>query len=352
MAYTPDIFSTQGGLTITAIRDWIKKNDADTLERWLTSGNEHPRLAAEAIGAAVEFNRPLLAERIWKAGWHKPGAGFKEAWQGWRSALSDHPHTRLPDAGKHHETWTWLLNKHTGATDKRTAKLHNEHLLEGMLLALHFDAPARWNDVIKTGLDCNSEPAHRVFFYALTYTSWVSLNYKNKPLPWVENEAIPQMLEAGFQPGGSLWIKALTDPRAQPFFNLVLDRADALTTSRMRAAILVSADPSTVVPKRWTALTAAFFELGVPKDILLTPKEAANNATPDSRMRLALQDIGWDRNEADLPKALEKGFTGPTLNVLDVLQPAIRDQFRLLFRSQDLAQDLPAPAPRRPKPRF
>lgn len=352
MAYTPDIFSTQGGLTTTAIRDWIKKNDAATLEQWLASGNEHPRLAAEAIGAAVEFNRPVLAERIWNAGWHKPGAAFKEVWRGWRSALITHKHTRLPDAGKHKDTWAWLLDKHTGAQDKRTATLHNDQLLEGLVLSLHFNAPARWSDIMARGVDCTTEAAHRVFHYALTYTPWLPLDYENEQHPWVMAQAIPELLEAGFKPGGHCWAQAMTHPSAQPLFEHLMDRSGTLTTPRMRAAILVNADTTTQpIPARWSAVTQMFFELGVPEVIALSKKEAAGLKTAHARMDFVLEAPGYSAIGSKIAPAIEKQFTGDTLNVLEAVTPDSKEYFRTLFRTMALNQGLPAPS-RSPKPRF
>lgn len=353
MTYNPDIFSTKNGLTITAVREWIKNNDAATVERWLKSGNDHPRLAAEAIGLAVQFNRPALAERIWQAGWHKPGAALKEAWLGWRSALGAHAHTRQPDAGKHKETWQWLLDKHTGATDKRTATLHNDHLLEGLTLSLHFNAPARWDDIMARGVDCSAHDAHRVFHYALTYTTWIPLDYENDQHPWVMEHAIPQLLDAGFKPGGNFWAQALEHPCSQPLFDHLMARVATLTTPRMRAATLVTADTTTeALPARWAALTQAFFELGVPEVISLSSKEAAGLNSAHARMDFVLGNTGYSGIGSKISSNVEKQFTDSSLNVLEAITPENKEPFRLLFRSMALNQDLPSPAPRGRKPRF
>lgn len=352
MPYTPDIFSTQGGLTITAVGAWIQANDTDTLERWLTSGNDHPRMAAQAIGLAVEHNRPAMAERIWQAGWHKPGAAFKEAWLGWRSALASHKHTRLPDAGKHRETWQWLLDKHIGATDKRTATLHNDSLLEGLMLALHFDAPARWKDIMDRGLDLNAPMASRVFHYALYYTPWLPQQHEPPILPWVIEDAIPQLLDNGFKPGGTTWVKSLEHQSAAPLFECLMERCKTITTPRMRAAILVSAD-TTIEPiaGRWSTLTQRFFDLGVPETIVMNNKEAALPSA-QSRMDAALENAGWGGIDSQIDPRVEKQFNGPSLSVMKAVTNKTQKQFQALFRSMALNQGLPPSGPKAPKPRF
>ena len=78
MSYAPNMFSTKGGLSRTIVLGWVAQNDLATIEQWLTQGEPHPRLASEAIVAALSSGKVALAERVWAAGWHKPSQTLKE----------------------------------------------------------------------------------------------------------------------------------------------------------------------------------------------------------------------------------------------------------------------------------
>jgi len=75
------MFSTQMTLSSPIVAKWVAEKDVETLSQWLSSGIPHPRLATEAIAAAVAHANPNIAQLVWDAGWHKPNMAFEGAWQ-------------------------------------------------------------------------------------------------------------------------------------------------------------------------------------------------------------------------------------------------------------------------------
>ncbi len=347
MTYSPDIFSTKGGLNSLIIRDWIARDNRVPLVQWLASGNSHPRLAAEALGAAVDLLRPDLAEQIWQANWHKPGAALKEMWEGWRCALINAQAMGL--GPREQATWEWLLDKTQGATDKKTAKLQSDYRLYGMQLAMNLRAPQCWEDLLASQPDMDSETGHQTFCHVLNDTSWFK---GRKNTAWAE-QGIQQMIEAGLKPGGSIWVRSLEEAKAKPFFDFLLERAAALTTPRMRAAIVVTANTTIEVqPNRFETLLDTFLALGMPREIAMNPKEKTEHLTATGKMNVALENKGYDGNSLDTTSQVERLFGGATLDVAKACLPELQEQLRVRLRASTLDHGLPNSTASAPKPRF
>ncbi len=356
MTYAPDIFTPAGGLSRPVVLEWVTTNDETTIARWLASGNPHPRLATEAIAHAVTQNNPERAEQIWQAGWHRPIQVFQSSWSNLiRIAYGSFPERTTFD---HHHArgLEWLVNKSMGAGEGKNAGQQNASRIMGLEFAAKHDRPELWKQLLK-GTDCGVAAAQALLQDLKPYMAWwpnpFTSDFRNEPrtllAEWAQQQALPDLLEHGLKPGGSVWVGAMEKEEASYVFNLLLSHAERITTPRQRAAILLYAEHQGVLQERFKQTFNRFLDLGFPTAVKLTAAEAKKATTPDARLALVARDAEHDANSW-----AHRYFNRDPLFQNDWIsfKEPLLSQVHARLRAGALDNDLPAPKPSSKGPRF
>lgn len=294
MTYAPNVFSTKGSLSRTIVLGWIAQNDHATIDQWLTQGEPHPRLASEAIVAALETGKVDLANRVWAAGWHKPSQTFDDAWRTLRThayALGQKKGAPRPDVSRSID-WLEQKSRTPNATGK-LAKVENAARIAALEAAFFMDREDVW-DRFLTGTDLSSAEGSQLFSSLSNHLShWPNpYAHPRPPAPaWIEARFLDDMFSHGLRPGGSVWVGAATHECARPLLAQLMSRVDVLTTPRMRAAIIIHAAENKC--PGLDELMRGFIPLGVPEEISLTKSEI-KRAAGQSTSGVYLEDRAND----------------------------------------------------------
>lgn len=293
MTYSPNIFSTKAGLTRNIVIDWVHQEDTQTIKRWLTEGEKHPRLAMEALIAALNGGSMELAEMIWQAQWHSPNKTFTAMWDVPRNM--DYQARRLeqdpsylatrrriqpdyPDwvqlRSRREKVIDWLLSKSHPDQTTSPFKARNAGLISGLIAAFENDDEPLWDRILamKPKLDVSegNDLLGHVLMRIEGMPNPFSHNRAEKP-KWVNDRVLSDILAHGVRPGGSIWVAAASTESARPILDLLIPRAAELTTPRQRTAILIHAAEQKSI--YFDRLLDAFLPLGFPESISLTPSE-------------------------------------------------------------------------------
>lgn len=280
MTYAPNIFSTKAGLSRTVVCQWIESRDLATIQRWLTEGEPHSRLATEGIGHALHHGHVDIAQMIWEKNWHKPKVVFESASQALRYAYFD-----LERGGKgnysgitqqaYDAAVEWFFEKTRPLATKGTeAKAANLGRIAGLQLAFDTDNEKLWNRIIADRPDLSTAEGSELFYHlALRMSFWPNqFAHDRNPAPeWAENRVLDDLFSHGLRPGGSVWIGAASHECARPLLGQLRARVSELTNPRMRTAILISAAENSC--PGLDELMDTFIPLGVPLEIRLTASE-------------------------------------------------------------------------------
>lgn len=346
------IFSTQQTLSSPLVAQWVQTEAIDTLALWLASGHPHPRLATEAIAHAVGQGKVAIANMVWQAGWHKPTLVFEDSWR----QLRQHHYGATKEGrdfqATHGAALDWLLDKSTGATDKKLAGHQNLSLIHGLRLAFDMPTPDLWDRILDLGVDCNAAAAHDFLQHAKNYVSWWPNPFAHAPVrvaQWAQDRAVPDLLDHGLKPGGSVWVGAMEKEDAGPLFENLLNRADTLTSPRQRLTILLYAQHQGVLQERWDHLLPVFMDLGVPAEVRLSPSELKRATTAEQRLAIAAGDSAHDARSW-----LKQYYHRQPLFEQESIafQEPLRSDIYNHYRHQKLEDTLPTAAPKKATPRF
>lgn len=345
MTYSPDPFTTDGGLNSGVIRAWARQNDRATVAQWLASGNKHPRLATELIYEAVEAGHLDLAEQVWQAGWHKMPSTLEHAWGRLKtdpSRMALAPHDQL--------SVEWLIEKSRPLPGAKRSAAQNAGLVSGLEYAFRANNHGLWQRLFDEGAHCQGAAGYDLFITMSHYCPWFKTAVANQgsSTAWVEQQALDDLLDHGLQIGGEAWIQAMRQPEAIQLFEALVKRAEQLTTPRQRSAIVAMMQGFDILPDRKHQVEALFLQLGLTETIALTPTERKKVRSDFDIIETVLETPSRPHINLPQPQKQTMKFTNGEMSLLDAFPESQRSERRAQWLDTHIA---PTPS-NKPKPRF
>ncbi len=328
MAFAPNPFSTAGGLTRTHVTAWARANDFKSVDEWLDKGTLHSTLANEALLAALREGHVKMAERVAQAQWHTR-AVFDTAW----ATLSG---ASLSSSDRESVT-AWLLN-HTLPSALPTA----------MATAVDWDDEALWERILERTPDCSGRAGRDLLVMLSQESAWWTSPKESfkKQKAWVNRRALHDVLGHGLKPSGSVWIGSMQQGKNGELLNMLLERANSLTTPRLRTAIVGYAQNYNLDPVLENRLTQRFFQLGLLPVLELTKAERKKGGNAFLFQELVLKD-GVESLHFQ-PSLARYRFTADwdtSIPLQQAFPPEQQESVGRYFRAQAMEQKLPACSP-------
>lgn len=346
-------FSTHVTLSSPLVNQWVVEQDIDTLVQWLSTGTPHPRLATEAIAAAVRHGHPAIAQLVWDAGWHKPTRVFEDAWRELRMAYHGHAKAGLDFEAIYADTLDWLIEKSSGATEKKAASHQNLSRVYGLELAFNLPTPQLWDRLLSLNTDCGIAAGNDLLRNIKNYVAWWPNPFAHEPVrvaQWAQDRAVPDLLDHGLKPGGSVWVGAMEKEVAEPLFDALLGAADRITTPRQRLTIVLYAQHQGVLQERWDRMLEVFLDLGMPVEVRLTASELKRAPEPEQRLAIAALDAQFDARS--WAKQYHQRRPLFECNEAIAFEEPLRSQIYNHYRKKKLDETLPKATPPKTTPRF